>query len=173
MNHFEIFGIAPSVDVDVKALEQRHRELSLEVHPDRLAGADAHTRRLAAEKSAALNDAIKVLRDPARRAFYLLKLNGVDLEAEHAAAKVKLPMEFLEEIIERREALEAAKAEKNLDKAHAMAGDIRVQRDEQLEEAQDALRVKDLEAATVALGRLRYYSRFLEEVDAFEEELLA
>lgn len=174
MTHFDLFGLSPSVDLDVKALEQRHRELSLASHPDRLpADADARARRVAAERTAALNDAIKVLKDPARRAFYVLELKGVKLDTEQAAAKLKMPMNFLEEIMERREALEAVKGKKDLEGAHAMAADIRTHHAAALAEAQAALRADDVPTASQALGRVRYYARFLEEVDAFEEELLS
>lgn len=169
MNHFELFGLVPAVDVDVKAVEQLHRDRSLEVHPDRLGQADAPTRRKAAELSASLNEAVRVLRDPVRRAFYVLKLAGVDLEAD---SRVQLPMEFLEEIMERREALEKVRAQKDLGAAQALAGSVKAALQTSLAEGQDALRRGATIEATAALGRVRYYSRFLEEVDAFEEELL-
>lgn len=170
MTHFELFSLVPSVDLDVPALEAQHRKLAMEAHPDR-AGTDPHARRLAAEKSAALNDAIKVLKDPVRRAFYVLELKGVKLDSDQSAAKVKMPMDFLEEIMEQREQLEAVKATRKLETAHAMAVGIRDARTRTLEQAQDALRRDDVPTATTALGRVRYYTRFLEEVDAFEEEL--
>ncbi|GMU60824.1 MAG: hypothetical protein AMXMBFR34_25870 [Myxococcaceae bacterium] len=173
MDYFELYGIPRSADLDVKALEQRFRELSLEVHPDRLVGADAHARRVAAEKTASLNEGVRVLKDPVRRALYLLKLKGVDLESEQAAAKLQMPLEFLEEIMGRREALEGVKVKRDLDRAHAMAAEIRTARDAHLAQAKAALEKDDVPAATQALGRLRYYARFLEEVDAFEEELLS
>lgn len=174
MTHFDLFNLAPSVDLDVKALEDLHRKLALETHPDRLAaGADARTRRLAAEKSAALNEAVKVLRDPVKRAFYVLELKGVKLDTEHAAAQLKMPMTFLAEIMERREALEAARAAKDLPGAQAMAKEITDHKHQSLAQAQDALRRDDVPAAAQSLGRVRYYSRFLEEVEAFEEELVS
>jgi molecular chaperone HscB len=172
VTHFDLFDLAPSVDLDVAALEAQHRKLAMEAHPDR-AGTDPHARRLAAERSAALNDAIKVLKDPVRRAFYVLELKGVKLDTEQAAAKVKMPMDFLEEIMERREALEAVKATRKLEAAQAMARTIAEARTKTLSEAQEALRRDDVPTATTALGRVRYYTRFLEEVDAFEEELLS
>ncbi len=171
MTHFEIFGLPASVDLDVKALEQSSRTKLLEVHPDRLANADAATRRKAAELAASLNEAVKVLRDPIRRAFYLLKLKGVDLESEQAAAKLALPMDFLEEIMERREALEAVKASRELARAQAMEADVRSVQGRVLAQGLAALRADDVSAASSALGRVRYYTRFLEEVDAFTEEL--
>src|SRR4051794_6410518 len=71
--HFAVFALAPSPDLDVAALEKQYRELSLKLHPDRFARADAHERRLSLEQTTALNDAFKTLKDPVRRAFYLLK----------------------------------------------------------------------------------------------------
>jgi molecular chaperone HscB len=169
--HFELFNLAPSVDLDVKALDDLHRKLSLETHPDRLAGADARERRIAAEKSAALNEAVKVLRDPVRRAFYLLELKGVKLDTEHAAAALKMPMAFLEEIMEQREQLEALKARRDLPQVQVMAKTIAALNAASLREAQDFLKLDAVKEASIALGRVRYYTRFLEEVEAFEEEL--
>lgn len=172
-NHFEIFGLPVSPDVDVKALEARHRELSLEVHPDRFASADAKTRRIALEKTTALNDAFKVLKDPFRRALAILKLKGVDLENEQAAAKVQLPMEFLEEVMERREKLEDLKAKKDLPGAKALAVEMTQLRTAILDEGMAALKANDVPLATLKLGRVRYYTRFIEEVETFEEEVLS
>jgi molecular chaperone HscB len=123
----------------------------------------------AASLSASLNEALKVLKDPARRATYLLKLSGVDLEAEHAGPRVQLPLDFLEEVLERREALEAATARGDLGAAEALARQIRAARAEALVRAEDALRQGDVPRATLALAQLRYYGRFLEEFDSFEE----
>jgi len=171
--HFDIFGLEPSVDLDVKALEQKLRDLSLEFHPDRVKSADPKARLRALEQQTALNDAFKVLKDPVRRAFYVLKLGGVDLEKDEAAAKAAMPMSFLEEVMERREALEAVRAKKDLPAAQAMATQVAQLKDQALAKAQQALRAGALEEATHQLGRVRYLGRFLEEVEAFEEEALA
>ncbi|MCU0700990.1 MAG: Fe-S protein assembly co-chaperone HscB [Myxococcaceae bacterium] len=173
MNHFEVFGLAPALELDVKALEQKLRELSLEVHPDRFAQADAKTRLAALEKTTALNDAFKVLKDPVRRAFYVLKLKGVDLENESSAAQAKMPMAFLEEVMERREQLEALKAQKDVVKARAMADGIEREKQAALEHAKAALGRDDVGEATHQLGRVRYFTRFVEEVEALEEEALS
>jgi molecular chaperone HscB len=167
MNHFQLFGLEPGVDLDVKALEARFRQLALESHPDRQSSAGARVE--AAGRTASLNEALKVLKDPARRATYLLKLQGVDLEAEHAGAQVSLPLEFLEEVLERREALEAASARGDLAAAATLAAGIRTARAGALERAQAALRAGEVRRAALALAQLRYYGRFLEEFDAFEE----
>ena len=152
------------------ALEAKYRALSLELHPDRQA--DPKARRLAVDKTASLNDALKVLRDPVKRAFYLLKLKGVDLERDEAGEQRQMPMEFLEEVMERREALEAVRAEKNVAKAQAMALEVAALKDQALAQARAALTNDQVKEATHQLGRVRYFTRFLEEVEAIEEEAL-
>jgi molecular chaperone HscB len=175
VNHFEIFGLSPSVELDVSALEEKYRALALQAHPDRAAGADAATRRKMAEQTASLNEALKVLKDPVRRAFYLLKLRGVDLENETAAAKQKMPPEFLEEVMERREALDAARQRRDVAKAQAMGDEVRGLLDSALAKAKVALGRSDAAAmaeATLELARVRYFTRYLEEVEAIEDEAL-
>ncbi len=170
-SHFDIFGLEPTPDVDVKALEASYRKLSLELHPDR----NPDARLLAAERSAALNEAFKVLKDPARRAFYLLKLHGVDLEREEAGPQgrqLALPPEFLEDILDRREALDEARRGKDALKARRMGESIRQDLDRALAAAQARLRepsAAGIEEAKGQLARVRYYQRFLEEVEAIEE----
>jgi molecular chaperone HscB len=164
VNHFEIFGLQPSVDVDVSQLDAKYRELSLKHHPDR-----AQNRLEAVAVTAALNDAVKVLRDPVRRAFYLLKLKGVDLEREDGPAKQSMPMEFLEDILERREQLEIAKQKKDVARARGLAAEINAMSDAAFEAAKTALRGGEVEAATAAMAKVRYFQRFMEEVDAIEE----
>ncbi len=171
MTYFELFGLAPSVDVDVPALEAKYRAMSLEQHPDRQA--DPKARRLAVDKTASLNDALKVLRDPVKRAFYVLKLKGVDLERDEAGEQRQMPMEFLEEVMTRREALEEVRAAKDVAKAQAMAFEVAGLKDQALEAARQALTADSVKEATHQLGRVRYFTRFLEEVEAIEEEALA
>lgn len=172
-SHFDLFGLAPSVDVDLKALEARFRELSLAWHPDRAPPGDSKARLEAVSRTTALNDAFTALKDPIRRALYLLRLRGVDLESEAGAERAAMPLEFLEEVMERREALERAMSAKDHAAVQAQADDVRRASATALAEGQAALRRDDRASATHALGRVRYYARFLEQVDAFEEEQLS
>jgi molecular chaperone HscB len=168
MNHFEVFGLAPTVDLDVKALEQRLRERSLQYHPDRVPQGDAKQRLTALEMTTAINDAFKVLRDPVKRAVYLLKLKGLDLD-NAAASNATMPLTFLQEVIEHREKLEALKARNDLTGVQRMAIEMAKEKEASLAAAQAALRNESLTEAAHHLGRIRYFARFLEEVEAFEE----
>ncbi len=104
---FAALGLPRRYAVDPAELERRFRELSRRVHPDRFARAGARERRCSQERSARLNEALRVLRDPRRRAEHLLALRGRDPRAE--ARSLQDP-EFLEEQLAAREALEEARA---------------------------------------------------------------
>ncbi|WP_224246482.1 Fe-S protein assembly co-chaperone HscB [Hyalangium gracile] len=175
---FDFFELPPSYDVDVPTLERRFRELSLQLHPDRFAQADARERRLSLEQTTTLNEAYRTLKDPSRRAFYLLKLHGVDMDREDAGTQKDMPAEFLEEVLELREELEGAIHARDLTRAQAMAVDVTARQREALTEAANALRALHdgedepalVKKASHALGRVRYFTRFLEQVEEFEEE---
>ena len=179
--HFDVFGLPRTYDVDVAALESQYRELSLKLHPDRFAQAEARERRLSLEQTTALNEANKTLKDATKRAFYLLKLHGVDLEREDAGAQKDMPLEFLEEVMELREALDEAMERRDLDRARKMAAEVEARRRAALQEAVELLRILEkgppagssVKKASHALGRVRYFTRFLEQVETFEEEMLA
>ena len=180
-SHFALFGLPPSPDVELAALERQYRELSLRLHPDRFAQAEARERRLSLEHTTALNEAYKTLKDATKRAFYLLKLHGVDLEREDAGAQKDMPLEFLEEVMELREALDGAMKAKDEGRVQGMARDVEARRSAALQEAVQTLRALEkgpadeamVKKASHALGRVRYFTRFLDQVDAFEEEMLA
>jgi len=83
-----------------------------------------------------------------------------------------------------REALDAAMEKKDLARAQAMATDVRARHQAALGEAAGALRALEggapadggqalVKKASHALGRVRYFTRFLEQVEQFEEEALA
>lgn len=178
-NHFEIFELPARYALDASALEAQYRALSMKLHPDRFAQAPAAERRRALEQSTALNQAYQTLRNDALRALYLLKLRGIDLNKEDAGAMKELPAGLLEEILFLREELEEARASKDLARALKMADSVRKRRDAAQAEAASLLTQWEsapeqplLEAAAHKMAEVRYYDRFLEQVDEMEEELL-
>ncbi len=170
MDPFATLGIARSFEVDLAATEKTHRELSRALHPDRFVNAGVSERRAALSKAVEVNEAWRIVRDPIRRAEALLELEGVKApEGKEAQPDA----EFLMEMLELREALAEAKAERDLEAVRKMA-------------AQIAARTKAVEivladgfgrgaAASLVgkVGELRFYRRFLDEVSAIEDELAA
>ena len=101
-NHFELFGLPVTFVVDNEALREHYRELQRAVHPDRFAGGSDQERRLSMQGAAQINEAFDTLRDPVRRASYLLHLHGVETSPQHETTK---DTAFLMEQLELREEL--------------------------------------------------------------------
>ena len=178
--HFAVLGVPEGYAVDVAALEKRYRELSRQVHPDRFARADARARRASMERSVQLNDAWKTLRDPVKRAEYLLSLAGLEVGGEEGTTRttagggrerVPVPQELLVEVMELREGLLDARAEGDLDRIAALTADVRARKERAMAavEAAFAQSPADIGAASRELVAVRYYDRFLEESDSEED----
>ena len=123
-NHFELLGLAPAFRIDVTELDRAYRQLQTEVHPDRFAGGSDTERRLALQSSAHVNEAYRALKNPVRRAQYLLRLHGIDAISETDTA---LPLEFLERQLERREQAADAQAAGDLRALSALLADARAE----------------------------------------------
>jgi molecular chaperone HscB len=171
---FETLGVEPRFDLDLRAIEQRHRDLSRALHPDRYAGAPAAERRMALGRAIEVNEAWRVLRDPIRRAEALLARSGVP--APEGPADAKPSPALLMEMMESRE--ELSEAAKRRDRALVIGlGDaMRARERAALSAVAAGLDgaggdAKRIQGVLPLLGELRYYRRFLDEVSAIEEDL--
>lgn len=177
---FAILGLPKTFFLERKTIEERQKELSRKLHPDRFAQKDPRERRYSLEWTTALNEAVRALKDPASRAAYLLKQQGIDVDKESGAAAMgRLPTEFLEQVLEDREALAEAKAAKDLERVRALSRDVKDRAGHELAEVEAAMELWEktgdkviLEKAAASLAVLKYYGRFQEEVEAIELEAL-
>ncbi len=71
---FTVFGLPRSLDLDARALESRYLKLSRECHPDLHQSKQTGDCIAVLQRSAEVNDAWQVLRDPWQRARALLEL---------------------------------------------------------------------------------------------------
>jgi molecular chaperone HscB len=161
---FSILGVDERFDLDADALERSFRERSRQVHPDRFAKASPGDRLKALEASTALNDAFRALKNPTARAEHLLALRGVTIDDRDA-----VPQDFLLEILELREALAEAKGSGDTAAVARLEGDMRARHEASVR------RIGELFAAGGDLGEvkrelvnLRYFQRFLDEVQGME-----
>jgi molecular chaperone HscB len=105
-DHFSRLGLAVNYDVDAARLDASYFERQRRLHPDRFATRSARERVLSQQQATALNGAYETLRDPLRRADYLLHFlrEGASPEGCHL---VNDPV-LLTEAMELREALAEA-----------------------------------------------------------------
>lgn len=170
LDHFAALGVTRTFDLARAELEARHRERARLVHPDRHATAPPAERRLSLLWATALNDALKVLRDPWRRAEYLLKLAGIDVGDERGG-QATVPPAFLMATLELREALAAAAAKGDTARIGRMRADVEARRAALLGEVAAGFAAPTPDRAALAgrLAQSRYYARFLDAVDQIDE----
>jgi molecular chaperone HscB len=179
-DHFAVLALERRFDLDLEDAERRYKELSRQLHPDRFARADARARRASLARSVQLNDAWKTLRDPVRRAEYLLAQAGLEVageegtqrtEADGSKQRLPVPQELLLGILELREALMDARAEGDDPRVAALADEVRGRKQRAMAAVAEALALAPpaLERAAAELVAVRYFDRFLEEVAVHDE----
>lgn len=103
IDYYELFGIPRRLNLSLDELQKRFYELSRQLHPDRFMNRPEVERREALDKSSQLNDGYRTLKDPIRRAQYLLREEGFDIGEQRSK---DVPPELLEEVFELNMALE-------------------------------------------------------------------
>ncbi len=98
LDHFTRLGLRPTFDLDINELERQYFGFQRRLHPDRFASRSSTERALSQRQATALNDAYETLKDPLRRAVYVLELQGqpVDLTACGTISDPELLMEQME-----------------------------------------------------------------------------
>jgi molecular chaperone HscB len=102
-DYYEFFGLDRKLGLDEAALKKRFYELSREWHPDRFSRKGADQIQLAEQNTALVNDGYRTLRDPVKRAEYLLSEEGFPIGEQRSK---DVPPELLEEVFELNMALE-------------------------------------------------------------------
>jgi molecular chaperone HscB len=102
-DYYQLLGIPRSLNLSLDELQKRYYELSRQLHPDRFMQKPAAEQQRALDMSSALNDAYRTLKDPVKRAQYLLSQEGFDIGEQRSE---NVPPELLEEVFELNMALE-------------------------------------------------------------------
>lgn len=167
-NHFELFHLPQRFSVDMAALEQAYREVQNRVHPDKFTSATDAEKRVAMQWATRANEAYQTLRNPFRRAAYLCELNGIDLQTESNTA---MPRDFLMHQMEWREALEEAKADRDLGALEKLDAEMRQMRKDTVARIGMLLDANDYAAAAQGVRQLMFLEKFGEEVQSVFETL--
>ncbi|MBV9762537.1 MAG: Fe-S protein assembly co-chaperone HscB [Acidobacteriaceae bacterium] len=183
-NFYDFFGFDRKLRVDPDALQKRFYELSRQWHPDRFSRKSVSEQEQALEATAILNDGYRTLRDPVKRAEYLLAEEGFPI-AEQRSKDV--PPELLEEVFDLNMALEELKsgdddAKPQLESARGNFDAMRAGIDKDLQQLfgkYDAAESRSEEARQAlqeirgALNRRRYIENLIRDVDRALDPALA
>jgi molecular chaperone HscB len=161
-NFFQLFGLPESYRLDNSQLEQQYHALQTQVHPDKFAHLSEAERRMSMQWATRTNEAYQTLRNPIKRARYLLGLHGVDTQEETNTA---MPIDFLMEQMEWREAIE--EAQQSSDTGQLDNLEARLQHEVRL--LQDLITVKiddehNYVAAAEGVRKLKFMEKLVEEI---------
>ena len=180
IDRFAVLGLPRKFEIDLGAAETAYKELSRQLHPDRFAKADPRARKAALARTVEINDAWRTVKDPVRRADYLLELAGFGLAGDDqkggqtaTTKKVAAPPAFLIEILELRDELAEAQRSNDAVKVAFMAEEMRSRAAAAMKAVSAAFEGDQFEEAARMVVALRYYQRFLDEVAAHEERGLS
>ncbi|HZV67053.1 MAG TPA: Fe-S protein assembly co-chaperone HscB [Telluria sp.] len=165
-DHFDLFQLPATFTLDLGALDAAYREVQGRVHPDRFVNATDAEKRVAMQWATRANEAYQTLKNPQKRAQYLCEQNGVDLQTESNTA---MPMAFLMQQMEWREALGEARAAKDLDALEQLDAELKRENQARLLQIGRQLDAGDYREAAQGVRALMFLEKFGEEVHrAFE-----
>ena len=161
-NFFQLFGLNARYLIDTAQLEQHYRTLQAQVHPDKFSHLSETERRISMQWATRVNEAYQTLKNPVRRARYLLSLQGVDTQEETNTA---MPADFLIAQMEWREAIE--EAQQAQDEAALTELESRLQHEMRELERQLAVKIdeeQEYAAAAEAVRKLKFLEKLGEEI---------
>src|SRR5271169_4416158 len=106
-DYFEFFGLGRKLVVDTDDLQKRFYQLSRQWHPDRFSRRPVEEQNRSLEATSLLNDGYRTLKDPVKRAEYLLTEEGFPIGEQRSK---DVPPELLEEVFELNMMLEELKS---------------------------------------------------------------
>lgn len=160
--YFSVFELPSTFVVDEARLSARYRDLQSTVHPDRFVTASDAEKRAAMDQAVLVNDAYNTLRDPVKRAMYLLWLKNVNGMEEK---NTSMPHDFLVEQIEWREAIADAKLKEDVDRLDEMNTELQSILASMGSTFAAAYEGGHLPTATTLARKMRFIQKLIEEVD--------
>lgn len=168
-DYFYLFNLPLRFQLDSNALEQHYRTLQTQVHPDKFSHLSQAEQRLSMQWATRVNEAYQTLRSPLARGRYLLSLHGVDTQEDTNTA---MPLDFLMQQMELREALEAARQNKDMAALDEMEAQVKQTVSELQQQLALALDEKqDYATASGLVRKLKFMEKVAEEIGAAFDEL--
>jgi molecular chaperone HscB len=172
LNYFELFDFSADFTIDLSQLSLRYQTLQKTVHPDKFAHLSDQEQRIAVQRSAQINDAYQILKNPLKRAEYLLTHRGVDMPNEQHTFGDNA---FLMRQMELREMLEDVKFSDDVESALSA---IQTELDDEYLQHFTSLKNQINENSSASnslacdnLRKLKFYQKLNIEVERLEESL--
>lgn len=167
-NYFEIFELPVSFEIDTERLAHQYRTLQRVTHPDKYTQASDRERRLAVQRTAQINEAFQTLKNPLTRGYYLLQLQGIDVNSVKNAI---MESDFLLTQMELREELAEIKHQPKPAEALAyFLNRLSQQMQTLTTQLSQQFAQQNYSAACDSVRQSQFFQRLYEEALALEEE---
>jgi len=154
LDYFSLFGLPQSFNQEEAEIKSRYYQLQKHVHPDNFIQASEQEKQLALFQATRVNEAYQTLKNPLKRAIYLLKLSGIDVQNE---TNVVLPQEILTEQFELRERMDELSKEE-IERRFLM-------KQKEVAKSLDSDPIQ-LKKARLGVYEMQFYAKLLEELSA-------
>lgn len=168
-NPFALFDLPVQFQVNFDEVSARYLALQKSLHPDNYSASSAQEQRLAVQKSAEINDALHILKDPILRAEAIIHIHtGEQQDIEQKSTR---DMMFLMQQMEWRETLENIETAKNEEDLTAFTSDIVAEEKVILAQLETALNTQQWAEALAINDKLRFIKKLQVEIERVEEKL--
>lgn len=165
-NHFELFGLPASFEIDLSLLDTAYRKIQSQVHPDKYASGTDAEKRIAMQWTTRANEAYQTLKKPLKRAEYLCELNNVDIGAE---SNTSMPPAFLMQQMEWRESLDDLKSVLNPIGLQRLESEVQSSLKQTIRDIQNACKNNDFHTVAGLIRMSMFMEKFLSDIASLEE----
>jgi len=162
-NHFELFDLPVTFNIDTELLATRYRQIQQVVHPDNFVSATDKERLAALQKTTQVNEAFQILKNPFTRGQYLLELYHIDNESLGVVKG-----DFLLHQIDLREELESIKQSEQLDVLNFFTSRVDRQIQTLIAQINQQFEQQAYQEAKQSLQQLQFFKRSYDEAMDFE-----
>ena len=155
---FAVFGVPRTLDLDAQELEMRYLKLSRDCHPDHNRAQSSDDCAAVLQRSAEINDAWNVLRDPWRRARALLEAESQGVLERNK----KLDPMFLMEALELAEEVAHADSDRQIALTDKLQAAIQSDYDALCADVKNG----DFDTAAKRVHQSHYHQKALSDLEA-------
>jgi len=168
-NHFELFDLPITFELNEAKLVSRFQSLQRELHPDRFASATAAEKRWSMQAASLVNEAYQKLTSPLTRATYLLELNNISIDEE---TDTQMDPMFLMQQMELREAIgDAPDASDPFDALDKVRKTLNEGIQDSSNKFAQAAASNDWDAARTVVREWQFFDKLKRETKALEARL--
>lgn len=165
-NFFELFGMPVDFQLDEKELHAAHLKLQSAYHPDRFINGTDQEKRIAVQKAAWVNEAYETLKNPVKRARYMLQVGGLELNDDH---ETTVDAVFLMEQIELREEMDQCRScDDPMRSCAHITGKLQQRSREFASSFESLFQQGKLEEARQISKKMQFVQRILEQIDEYQ-----